>query len=320
LLGSRIVLKSADGERELALEDFYLGYQQKDLRPNEIVAAIRIPLPRAGKIFRTYKLAKRFDQDILRCVPHFQHSCKMEYCQKSESPSAEWQQRRNRQRMPKPLEQQVWNEATLQTAMLALAEDYAPLSDMRASAGYRLQTAQNLLRRFWLETRAENPLPVALLNPFASCDRYKLSRGTDMNVQNETPWAEVGKSHPHESAVLHVSGSANYTDDIPETQGTLHAALGLSAQAHALVRTIDLDAVRQAHGVIAVFTARDFPGSNQCGPIIKDDLILADGVVEYVGQPLFAVVARSHELARRAARLAKVDYETLPAVLHPRTA
>jgi xanthine dehydrogenase large subunit len=127
--------------------------------------------------------------------------------------------------------------------------------------------------------------------------------------QNETPWAEVGKSHPHESAVLHVSGSANYTDDIPETQGTLHAALGLSAQAHALVRSMDLDAVRQAQGVIAVFTARDFPGSNQCGPIIKDDPILADGVVEYVGQPLFAVVARSHELARRAARLAKVDYE-----------
>jgi xanthine dehydrogenase large subunit len=138
--------------------------------------------------------------------------------------------------------------------------------------------------------------------------------------QNETPWAEVGKSHPHESAVLHVSGSANYTDDIPETQGTLHAALGLSAQAHALVRSMDLDAVRQAQGVIAVFTARDFPGSNQCGPIIKDDPILADGVVEYVGQPLFAVVARSHELARRAARLAKVDYEPLPAVLHPRAA
>lgn len=138
--------------------------------------------------------------------------------------------------------------------------------------------------------------------------------------QNETPWAEVGKSHPHESAVLHVSGSANYTDDIPETQGTLHAALGLSAQAHALVLNMDLDAVRQAQGVIAVFTARDFPGSNQCGPIIKDDPILADGVVEYVGQPLFAVVARSHELARRAARLAKIDYETLPAILHPRAA
>jgi xanthine dehydrogenase small subunit len=101
-LGSRIVLKSADGERELALEDFYLGYQQKDLRPTEIVAAIRIPLPRTGKIFRTYKLAKRFDQDISACVPPFQHSCKMEYCQKSESPSAEWLQRRNGQRMPKP--------------------------------------------------------------------------------------------------------------------------------------------------------------------------------------------------------------------------
>jgi xanthine dehydrogenase small subunit len=63
-LAARIVLRGPNGERALALEDFYLGYQQKDLQPGEFVQALRMPLPRAGVAFRTYKLAKRFDQDI----------------------------------------------------------------------------------------------------------------------------------------------------------------------------------------------------------------------------------------------------------------
>ena len=61
-----------------------------------------------------------------------------------------------------------------------------------------------------------------------------------------TPWAEVGRSHPHESAILHVSGTANYTDDLPEVIGTLHAALGLSTQAHAKIIAMHLDQVRSA--------------------------------------------------------------------------
>jgi xanthine dehydrogenase small subunit len=65
---------------------------------------------------------------------------------------------------------QPWNEATLSTAMAMLAEDYAPLSDMRASSGYRLKAAQNLLRRFWLETRAEAPLPNAAVNAYACAE------------------------------------------------------------------------------------------------------------------------------------------------------
>jgi len=147
-----------------------------------------------------------------------------------------------------------------------------------------------------------------------------------MNIQNESfikqgaDWAEVGRAHPHESALLHVSGEASYTDDLPELQGTLHAALGLSQKAHAKVRNMDLDRVRGAPGVVAVLTAQDIPGVNDCGPIIHDDPILADGLVQYVGQPLFLVVADSHDNARRAARLGMVDYEELPAVLTPKAA
>ncbi|MFT3758939.1 xanthine dehydrogenase molybdopterin binding subunit [Thauera sp.] len=126
--------------------------------------------------------------------------------------------------------------------------------------------------------------------------------------------------HPHESAHLHVSGEATYVDDIRELAGTAHAALGLSTQAHARIVSLGLDAVRVMPGVIAVLTAADIPGSNDCGPIIHDDPILADGVVHYVGQPIFAVIAQTHELARRAARRAEVVYEPLPAVLDPQQA
>ncbi len=133
-------------------------------------------------------------------------------------------------------------------------------------------------------------------------------------------WAAVGKPHPHESARLHVTGEATYTDDIAELRSTLHAALGLSQKAHARVRAIDLDKVKAAPGVRAVFTAADIPGENECGAIIHDDPVLADGLVQYVGQPLFIVVADSHDQARRAARLAVIDYEELAAILTPRQA
>nr|WP_245153763.1 xanthine dehydrogenase molybdopterin binding subunit [Allopusillimonas ginsengisoli] len=130
----------------------------------------------------------------------------------------------------------------------------------------------------------------------------------------------TGKSLVHESADLHVSGEATYTDDIPELIGTLHAALGLSAKAHARVVSMDLEPVRQAAGVVAVLTAQDIPGENNCGPVLHDDPLLADGLVQYIGQPMFLVVADSHDAARRAARMARVEYEEKPAVLSPQQA
>src|SRR5450830_1198542 len=140
------------------------------------------------------------------------------------------------------------------------------------------------------------------------------------HAQHRAVGSAVGKSHAHESAILHVTGEATYTDDILELQGTLHAALGLSQKAHARLRAIDLSKVKASAGVVAVYTADDIPGENQCGAIIKDDPVLADSLVQYVGQPIFIVVADSHDHARRAARLAVIDYDELPPGRTPRAA
>ena len=142
----------------------------------------------------------------------------------------------------------------------------------------------------------------------------------DSVVPELKTWKEVGRARFHESAELHVLGQATYTDDIRELAGTLHAALGLSARAHARIAAIDLEPVRASRGVVAVLGAADIPGTNDCGPIIHDDPILADGLVQYVGQPIFIVVADTHDNARRAARLAQVTYEDLPAIMTPQEA
>ena len=127
----------------------------------------------------------------------------------------------------------------------------------------------------------------------------------------------VGKSLPHDSAHLHVSGSAAYTDDLPEPRDLLHVAVGMSAKAHARIRGIDLSQVIASAGVVDACVAADIPGENNCGPIIHDEQILAADVAEYAGHALFAVAAETVDQARKATRLAQVDYEELAAILDP---
>ncbi|MFC2970172.1 xanthine dehydrogenase molybdopterin binding subunit [Acidimangrovimonas pyrenivorans] len=125
----------------------------------------------------------------------------------------------------------------------------------------------------------------------------------------------VTKPLPHDAAPLHVTGQARYIDDIPTPRGTLHLAFGLSAVAHGEIVALDLSAVRAAPGVVAVLAAEDFDTVPDVSPSIHDEPLLADGAVHYVGQPVFLVVADSHLAARKAARLGKVDYRELPALL-----
>ena len=117
----------------------------------------------------------------------------------------------------------------------------------------------------------------------------------------------VGVPTRHNSAVRHVCGTAVYIDDLREPEGTLHLAPGGAPAARGRIMRIDLDAVRDAPGVVAVLTAADIPGKNDVSPVMGDDPMFATDAVEFHGQVVFAVVAATRDLARRAARLGKVE-------------
>ncbi|SDP90488.1 xanthine dehydrogenase, molybdenum binding subunit apoprotein [Phyllobacterium sp. YR620] len=122
----------------------------------------------------------------------------------------------------------------------------------------------------------------------------------------------VHEKLPHESGHKHVAGTAEYIDDMPEPAGTLHAYLGLSQRAHAEIVSIDLDAVAACEGVVGVLTADDIPGHNDVSPAGKhDDPVFAVGKVEFHGQPIFAVIAETRQMARQAATKAKIEYRDL---------
>ena len=167
-LGSQVVLKSAAGERVLALEDLYLAYQKKDMQPGEFVQSLRVPLPQDGVRFRTYKLAKRFDQDISAVCAAFAFSFDGDIVRTARIAFGGMAATPKRAGATEALlTGKPWSEDNLAAAMAMLALDYAPLSDMRASSAYRMKAAQNLLRRFWFETRPDAPLASAAVNAFA---------------------------------------------------------------------------------------------------------------------------------------------------------
>jgi xanthine dehydrogenase large subunit len=125
---------------------------------------------------------------------------------------------------------------------------------------------------------------------------------------------------PHDSAHLHVSGRATYADDIALPASALHGAFGLSSIAHGRIRRLDLTALAGMPGVACVTTAADVPGENNYGAAVHDDPIFAADLVQYAGQPVFAVAASSYTIARKAARCARIEYQPLPAILDIRAA
>jgi xanthine dehydrogenase small subunit len=168
-LGARVVLRNSARARVLPLEDLYVDYMRTALQPDEVVEAITVPLPSAALQFRTYKVSKRYDSDIASVCAAF--AIKVERDTIVEARVAFGGMAATPKRASHTeaaLASKPWTETTLRAARAALATDYTPLTDMRASAAYRMRIARNLLARFYLETRPDNPLPAASVSVFAT--------------------------------------------------------------------------------------------------------------------------------------------------------
>jgi xanthine dehydrogenase small subunit len=153
VMGASLVLRKGKRSRELPLDEFYLAYQKTALEPGEFVECIRLPRRVPNALLRTYKISKRFDQDISAVCGAFRlvldRGCvadaRIAYGGMAATP-------KRASAAERALAGREWNEGAAHAAMDALGDDYAPITDMRASGAYRKRVARNLLYRFWLET------------------------------------------------------------------------------------------------------------------------------------------------------------------------
>ena len=153
--GATLVLRKGAERREMPLEDFFLDYGRQDRRPGEFVEGVRLPLPEDGTRLRCYKVSKRFDQDITAVLGCFDvaiedgavTAARLAFGGMAGVPKRATE-------AEAALAGQPWTEATVRAAMTAMERDFTPLTDMRASAAYRMTAAQNLLMRYFIETSA----------------------------------------------------------------------------------------------------------------------------------------------------------------------
>ena len=152
-LGSRLVLRRGERLRELALEDFFLDYGKQDRQSGEFVIAVRVPVADPRRILRCYKVSKRFDQDITAALGAFALTLAdgrvedIRLCFGGMAPVP-----KRARAAEAALKDKPWTRETIEAACRILSEDYTPITDMRASAQYRLRVAQNLLLKFFIET------------------------------------------------------------------------------------------------------------------------------------------------------------------------
>ena len=153
VLGATVTLRRGDERRTLLLEDFFIDYGKQDRQAGEFVESIAVPLPQAEDRVAVYKVSKRFDEDISSVLGAFR--LRIDGGRVAEAAIAYGGMAATPKRaraVEAALVGQVWTRETVETAMAAYAQDFAPLTDWRASAEYRLLVARNLLLRFWSET------------------------------------------------------------------------------------------------------------------------------------------------------------------------
>ena len=294
-LDARVVIASAEGERTIPLEEFFVSYRKTALRPGEILKSILLPRIAAGarSIRRFYKVSKRREMDISTVAGAFavrlSDDGTIEHVRLAFGGVAAMPVRARE--TERALTGKHWRRDSCDDVLDLLEAEFTPISDVRGSATYRQELVKSLLRKF-LDDDAE-PAPEKPIARFL---------------------AQQPHSVPHESAHKHVTGEAIYVDDRAQQEGILEAWPVCSPHAHARILSRDASAAQQMPGVRAVLLAEDVPGLNDVGAVRHDEILLADKEVFYHGQIVALVIGETQEACRAAAEKVVVTYESLPPI------
>jgi xanthine dehydrogenase molybdopterin binding subunit/xanthine dehydrogenase small subunit len=299
-LDATVTLASLTGERTLPLAEFFTGYRQTVMRPDELMTAIIIPrnLPGSSQF---YKVSKRREMDISTVSAAFRIAtdaaglitqARLAYGGVAATPARAL--KTETALLGKPL-------AATEEILTLLATEFTPLTDLRGSAHYRQSLILSLFQKFIHSSSPLGALGVLAVQPSSLL----------------TDHFSLGTSHstPHSSSPGHVTGSALYVHDTALRRGTLSVWLVRSTHAHATLTNINLSAALTQPGIHTILTAADIPGLNNTGPARHDEPLFATDTVQFHGQVIAAVIGESTEACRLAADHVHIDYSPLPPIL-----
>ena len=301
-LDAKVALASANGERILPIDLFFVAYRKTALQPGEILKTVIVPRgiskPGLTRKRSWFKVSKRREMDIstvAACLTvdldkqNVVRHARLAYGGVAAMPA-------RAKKTESALLGKVWSEEIIENVLPLLRAEFTPISDVRGSADYRSGLVASLLEKFYFE-RASGILP------------------EDLERKLELPAGRRQHATPHESGHKHVTGEAVYTDDFAARKNMLEVWLVCSPHARAKILKRDVSAARQMPGIAAVLLAEDVSGLNDVGAVRHDEILLADKEVFYHGQIIALVVGDTQEACRNAAAKVAVEYEPLPPTL-----
>jgi len=336
--GAKMTLVKVNGERrEMFVRDFFKQrlYRQTALGPDELILSFSIPATTPLQFSQGYKISRRRDDDIAIVTAGLHVSLEQKGASYTIATAgfAYGGMAASSVNCPKTQEWLVGKEMsheTLKGALAVLAEDL-PL-EPGAPGGmieFRRTLAASFLFKFFIHVMNQTTPDALDASEKSAGDMYSrpISKGLQHGKETKDAFIAdpiegpfkvqdgVGSAVKHAAADVHVSGEAQYTDDIPNPPGGLYAGLVLSSQPHARIVSVDASPALAVKGVKGYFDHKDVPGSNALGAVIYDEEVFATNTVVTTGQVIGVIAAETQAIARQAAQLVKVEYERLPHVL-----
>jgi len=319
---STIIAKSLDETTEIPMAEFFQGYRITALAPDAVIAAMRIPIAsEKGEYFRTYKQAKRKDDDI--AIVNAAIRVSLDDSNTVESADLVYGGMAPitiaaKKAMAYLKGKKITDPKTLEGTINALEEDF----DLRfgvpgGMATYRKALAFGFFYRFYhdvlskLEVKTEDVDPEVIEEIEREISYGKKDHDASMAYSQKI----LGKANPHVAALKQCTGEAQYTDDIPVQKNELYGCLVLSTKAHAKIK-VDPTPAMDLPGVVEWVDRHDTatPEANRWGAPVCDEVFFAEDEVFTAGQPIGMILASTAKQAEHGARAVKVQYEELPAI------
>ncbi|XP_051208920.1 xanthine dehydrogenase [Lolium perenne] len=313
--------------RTTVAKDFFLGYRKVDLKADEVLLSVVLPWTRPFEYVKEFKQAHRREDDIALVnagmrvhITEAEGNCVVSdvsivYGGVAAVPLTA--AKTEKFLVGKKLDHGLLNET------FNLLKEDIPLAE-NAPGGmveFRSSLTLSFFFKFFLYVTHEmnikglskEGLDAANMSAIQSYTRPVTigTQGYELVGQGTA----VGQPMVHASAMLQVTGEAEYVDDTPTPPNTLHAALVLSKKAHARILSIDDSVAKCSPGFAGLFLSKDLPGANHIGPVIHDEEVFAADIVTCVGQIIGIVVADTHDNAKTAANKVNIEYSDLPAIL-----